>query len=101
MNYQELKNKKITLATLKSFIRKADNLFVQEVSSFNGMTDCVEKSQSTEIKPVSKDDAIGSNGVWCVGGGRDYFNLVEMGNFIGIEVYNCCGSGILLTQVNN
>jgi len=35
---------KITRTTLKSFIKKnSDNLFVKVESSFDGMTDCVQR----------------------------------------------------------
>ena len=42
MTTNELKSKKITLATLKSFVKKSPVLFVETLSSFNGMTDSVE-----------------------------------------------------------
>ena len=43
MNKEQLKTKKITLSTLKSFINKSEVLYVEVSSSFNGMTDCVER----------------------------------------------------------
>ena len=94
MNATELKTKKITMATLKSFINKSTELFVEELSSFNGMTDCVESVKS-KIQKVSKENAIGHQGVWCVGSSRDYFTFVENENYFGIEVSNSCGCGIL------
>jgi hypothetical protein len=98
MKASELKSKKITLATLKLFIKKANNLFVEEKSNFNGMTDCVESFKNTKMVEVSKEDAIGHNGVWCVGGSRNYFTFEENDNYFGIEVSNCCGHSILWTS---
>jgi hypothetical protein len=97
MKALELKTKKITLSTLKSFINKSSELFVEVKSSFDGMEDGVRKVADNFSK-VSKEDAIGHNGVWCVGGSRNYFTFVENDNYFGIEVYNCCGSGILWTK---
>lgn len=97
MQATELKNKKITMTTLKSFINKCSVLFVEEHSSFDGMTDCIE-SRNTGMKQVKKEDAIGHGGVWCVGSSRDYFTFKENDQFFGIEVYNCCGSGTLWTK---
>ena len=94
--YQKLKTQKITMATLKSFIKNNDNLFVEGISSFSGMTDCVEMNR-TELIPVSKDKAIGHSGVYCVGHSRDYFRFQENEKYFGIEVYNSCGCGILWT----
>ena len=97
MNISELKTKKITLATLKAFIKKSSELFIEVKSDFNGMTDCVEIVK-IGIKKVSKEKAIGHDGVWCVGSSRDYFKFVENENYFGIEVSNCCGHGILWTK---
>lgn len=95
MKTNELRNKKITLATLKSFIKKAPKLYVENLSSFNGMTDSVETLEDTKLFEVSKDKALGVYGIWVVGGSRDYFKFVENETMFGIEVYNSCGCGIL------
>jgi len=88
--------KKITLATLKSFAkRNADKLFVKEESSFDGMTDCVEQNKNPQWRKVELENAYGHTGVWLVGSSRDYFELYEDGEYIGITVYNSCGEGIL------
>jgi hypothetical protein len=98
MKASELSSKKITIATLKSFIKKSDKLFVEVKQKFSGMTDCVEVIQDSEMISVSKDDAIGHGGVWCVGGGRDYLSFVQKDSMFGIKVSNCCGYGILWTK---
>jgi len=98
MTTTELKNKKITFATLKAFIRKSNVLYAEVKSSFNGMTDCVEHDFDSNLQQVSKEQAIGVNGVWCVGSSRDYFAFVENETHYGIEVSNSCGCGILWTN---
>lgn len=97
MTTATLSSKKITMATLKSFINKAQSLFVLCESSFDGMTDCVQTNSNPTLMPVSKEDAIGHKGVWCVGSSRDYFSYYENDTHFGIEVNNCCGCQILLT----
>jgi hypothetical protein len=99
MTVNELKNKKITMATLKSFIRKSENLFIENRSSFDGMTDCVVDLKS-ELIPIAKEKAIGFNGVYCVGSGRDSFKFVETETHFGIRVSNCCGCSYLYTKKN-
>lgn len=98
MKATEIKNKKITMATLKSFIRRSESLFVSVEYAFDGRVDCVTVSGDCGIHPVSKENAIGTNGVWCVGSSRDYFEYCEEGEYFGIRVYNCCGSSKLLTK---
>jgi hypothetical protein len=100
MKANELKNKKITLATLKSFVKKAPKLFVEQKSSFDGMTDGIEYFKNSTLVEISKENAIGINGVYTVGGSRDYFKFHENEKFFGIEVYNCCGCGILWSPKN-
>lgn len=96
--------KKITLATLKSFAkRNIDNLYVKNLSDFDGMTDCVERIEKpewvkTEIVESTNYYKTGIKGVYTVGSSRDYFCLYEDNDFIGIKVYNCCGSSILATK---
>ena len=97
-----LKAKKITLATLKSFAkRNQENIFTKELSSFDGMTDGVEYNQDanwskTEINPEKSNYyKTGIQGVYTVGGSRNYFSLYEDEKFTGIRIYNCCGTSIL------
>ncbi len=98
MKASELASKKITMGTLKSFIKKSNELFVEVKQSFCGMSDCVEVIENPEIVLVSKENAIGHSGVWCVGGGRDYLSFIEREKMFGIKVSNSCGYGILWTN---
>jgi hypothetical protein len=51
------------------------------------MTDCVEMNFNKMFISVSKEKAIGHDGVYCVGSSRDYFKYVENENYFGIEVH--------------
>lgn len=96
--------KKVTLATLKAFAkRNSNNLFVKEVSSFDGMTDGIEYNDNagfvkTEITDKTNYYQTGIQGVYTVGSSRDYFSIYEDSKFYGIEVYNCCGKSILAVK---
>lgn len=96
--------KKITLATLKSFVKKNPNgLYINVRSRFNGMTDGVEsvgnQFMQTEVKPdINEAHTLGIPGAWLVGSSRDYFNYFENDNFVGIDVSNCCGHFIVATK---
>lgn len=96
-------SKKITMATLKSFAqRNKNNLFSREISSFSGMTDCVEKSNTNWVRSEIKEPGgyyqTGIQGVYTVGCSRDYFTLYEDDIYIGIEVYNSCGTTIIAVK---
>jgi hypothetical protein len=93
--------KKITLATVKSFIRKTPDLHIMVKGRFDGMVDCVmpvsdqfEKAERTERCMVYTH---GVEGAWFVGQSRDRFSPYEDERMVGISVYNCCGSFILAT----
>lgn len=93
---------KITLATIKSFVKKEstnDNLYIKMKSSFDGMVDCVMdiKDDFHKANPTENNlkYTLGFRGVWVVGGSRDYFTAFENDSFVGYEVYNSCGSFIL------
>ncbi len=96
--------KKITLATVKSFVRKnSDRLYINVKSSFSGYTDCVEQvrggfAKATKANPVNESYTLGIAGAWFVGQSRDYFRTFEDANYTGFEVYNCCGSFILAVE---
>ena len=97
------KSKKITLATVKSFIRKAgDNLYIREDSTFDGMIDGTRFFNS-EFEKAEKTDwavnhSLGINGLYLVKQSRDYFTHFDNGEFIGIDYYNSCGSGVLAVK---
>jgi hypothetical protein len=99
-----LQQKKITLATVKKFIRdNRDQLYINVKSSFDGMTDCVESLHGGFAKAVEDTDAhtkehtLGIKGAWFVGQSRDYFSPYTNigGDMSGIEVFNSCGSFVL------
>lgn len=100
----EVRKKRITLATIKSFINKRrDRLYVSTRSSFDGMTDCVETCayQGFEAARESSNphsNNMGIEGVWFVFGSRDYFEVYEDNAFIGFTVWNCCGKFIVAVR---
>lgn len=93
--------KKITLSTVKSFIRKAgDSLLVSTKSRFDGMTDgceaCADKSFSPRRpSDYAQEHNLGIAGIWFVFGSRDHFWAYEDDKVQGIEVSNSCGRFIL------
>lgn len=97
--------KKITRSTIKSFINremKNGNLYINNKSSFDVMVDCVMPIEGgfTKVEPCTRHEnankyTLGIKGAWFVGSSRDYFTPWADDNFIGYEVYNCCGSFIL------
>ena len=93
--------KKITKATFRSFINKnRAKLFVKVLSSFDGMTDCVQQSERSQFIPAGKasyapNHNLGIQGVWLVNGSRDFFSHYEDAEFVGLKFYNCCGSGVV------
>tara|TARA_R110000822_G_scaffold308177_1_gene435888 strand:+ start:164 stop:529 length:366 start_codon:yes stop_codon:yes gene_type:complete len=104
LSLREIKPKKITLATIKSFIKKnKDNLYIKTESSFNGMTDGVDSCYDQSISKATYTDEnnkynLGIPGAWFVGSSRNSFYYSEIGPFKGYEVYNCCGKFYLLTK---
>lgn len=102
-----LKTKKITRASLKSFIkRNENNLYVNHKRTFDGMVDgCV--SLDDGWKPSIKTErsvnhTLGIDGLWIVarsaGSGADYFTLFNQDGYIGIEISNCCGYSIIAVK---
>ena len=97
--------KKITKATVKSFIRKnANNLYINVKSSFDGMTDCCESLHNGFVKAKKEpqatcmENSMGIAGAWFVGNSGDWFSAFENDNLTGIEVSNCCGHFILAIE---
>lgn len=94
--------KKITLATLKSFARKnSGRLLIRVRSSFDGMTDCIQNTGSKTFSPVQPatyphaESNLGLQGVWLVGGSRNHFTAFADEQHEGIACSNCCGSFVL------
>lgn len=100
MTSQKVATKKITLATVKSFVKKnADKLAINVKSKFDSMTDGCETVKSG-FMPAEKsekfiDMTMGIKGAWFVGDSRDYFTPFEDEQRVGISVSNCCGAFIL------
>lgn len=109
MNSAPKTTKKITLATVKSFItRNLKDLHQQTLSRFDGMTDCVEQNRNAAIVPANTEkfkaddkSQMGIPGVWFVGDSRDYFTVINTPEWFGYEVYNCCGSWQVLVPANS
>ena len=90
--------KKVTLATIKAFIRKnKKHLFIAYHSSFDGMIDGLSYSKDCSFHTAKHTDhnvenTLGVDGAWFVLDSRDYFTRIERDGFVGFEIYNCCGS---------
>lgn len=101
--------KKITMATLKSFIRKEKgSLFVSVDSHFDGMVDCVMPNKDAGFTLATEDTesneyflkrTLGINGVWVVGESRDRIYPYDKDGYVGYHVYNACGSFTLAVKV--
>jgi len=105
-----LNKKKITIATFKAFIRRnSDKLYIKVNSKFNGMIDMVDNVEDDYSKVdaskinlnthyTAKDgwknfnNELGIPGCWLVGGGRDYTRLINNDKYVGINIFNSCGS---------
>jgi len=98
-----MKTKKITLATIKSFIRKnEDKLFINVKSSFDGMIDgCAYYNDGFKKANKTNENlrnTAGVNGAWFVNGSRDYFTPYNENGYTGYSISNCCGHFILATK---
>lgn len=102
-----MENKRITLATIKYFIKKnIDKMFIQELSRFDGSNDGISHKKNPEFVQAKKDVTnhkntqnrditLGIEGAWFVGESRDYFSAFENEQFTGYKISNSCGSFIL------
>lgn len=101
------KPKKITLATIKSFVkRNRASLLINCTSTFDGMQDgvrdCKGKGEFTAILPATygyEQDNLGIQGAWFVGSSRDSFSLLVKEGYLGYRIYNCCGSFELAIKI--
>ncbi len=96
---------KITKSTLKSFIRRnKNNLLIKESGSFDGMIDGISWNKNSSFKNVKITDkdlnhTLGIEDVWVIErAGANNFDRYEDENYIGIEVYNCCGKFTLAIE---
>ena len=96
---------KITLATIKSFIRKNPTLYIKKSSNFDGMYDCVMPNQNAQFElaqtPAENQNyknCLGIQGAWFVFESSDYFSVYDDGIYKGYHVYNCCGSFTIATK---
>ena len=88
--------KRITRATIKSFINKnAGDIYINVKSSFDGMIDGCRDYHDGFKKAEKSDDYakynLGISGAWFVGQSRDYFEAFSNDNYEGYKVYNSCG----------
>jgi hypothetical protein len=95
--------RKITLATFKSWIRKNPNFLIMCKSSFDGMIDGISYNPSAAFVPVQKaahyhTNNLGFSGIWLVSGSGNSFEAYNNNGFVGIEVYNCCGSFVVAVK---
>jgi len=97
---------KITLSTIKSFIRKNQAaLHIKNLSDFDGMVDCVMLTDKPHFRAIRQakgnlDHNLGIAGAWFVKRSRDYFEPYEDDNFQGFMIYNSCGSFILAIPIS-
>ena len=96
------KQKKITRATIKSFVKRElnnNNLHINVLSSFDGMVDCIMPLKKGFIKAEKTNNSLQNNlgvqGIWLVGQSRNYFDLYADEDYIGYKVYNSCGTFII------
>ena len=96
--------KKVTLATIKSFMKrelKCKNLYTKQLSTFDGMVDMVtdrdDEFTKVELKELNLENRnnLGIRGVWFVGHSGDGFEDYADDNYIGYKICNCCGSFIV------
>jgi len=79
--------KKITKATIKSFLRKNQGkVYCQTLSYFDGQIDGTTYCKESEWKLTDKADAA------MIDIMRNYFSPYEDKDYIGYNVYNCCGN---------
>ena len=94
--------KKITLATLKSFIsRNRDNLYINVLSEFDGMQDCCvgqdDGFRKTDVLDFNKN-TLGVSDLWVVDCGENRFAAYDDGVFQGIRCNNSCGTYVVAVK---
>ena len=90
-----LKMKKITKATLKSFLNK-NKTYTKQTNDFDGSDDCLKNiDRKFELNTRSTGDVLKDVLVYS----RNFFNSYNDGQFEGIEVSNCCGRHIIAKKI--
>lgn len=98
---------KPNIGTVKRFITKkfaSGDLYLKVKSKFYGMTDGVEYVKDRGYELAQADTSfhectLGIQGIWIVSGsGCNLIKEVTEGDLVGYEVYNCCGSFIVLAD---
>jgi hypothetical protein len=99
------RTKKITIATVKAFIRRAKaagTLLVRCDSSFDGMTDCVERNRDAHFFAPQEARDHGNNmglqGIYFVGQSGNWCSAFDDGDHAGFKVSNCCGSWVVAVK---
>ena len=99
------KTNKITIATVKAFIRKAKaegTLLVRCDSCFDGMTDSIENNRDAQFTTTSECRDNGNNmgirGINFVASSGNWCKAYDDGTYAGFEVSNCCGSWVVATM---
>ena len=94
---------KITMATVKSFIRKnTDNLYLKKINSYDSMCDGVNERAAhgftqVALNPQAHANKLGIDGAWCTPGGN-LLTEYNDGIFKGFDVYNCCGHFVIAVK---
>lgn len=92
--------KRITMATVKSFIKKnSDKLFLKKINSYDGTIDGINDRAShgfTRVvyNPNSHSNQLGIEGAWFTPG-RNLLTVYDDGTYKGYDVCNCCGHFII------
>jgi hypothetical protein len=95
--------KRITMATIKSFIKKnSEELFLKKINSYDGMCDGVNERAAhgftqVEFNHQSHANQLGIPGAWFTPGGN-LLTEYNDGVFKGFDVYNCCGHFIIAVK---
>ena len=97
MTTTQTTTKKITLSTLKSFVKKnRADLQILVSSTFDSMVDCVRPTDHSDFVPTvttayDERTTLGIHGIWLVGGSRNWFESFKSETHTGFTVSNCCG----------
>ena len=93
--------KRITIATVKSFIAKnRPNLLICQKSSYDSMEDGVRSTGNRDFSPALESDRpcsnnMGIHGAWFVMRSNDWFEAFSNDEVVGYEINNSCGTFIL------